>query len=456
LRAAAEQARQQLAADLAELRGAHRETQKAEQKAQAGLIAAEQARQQLAEELAEQRQLHRQSEKSAGKAEAGRISAEQVRDHLAAELTQLRREHAELTSSHVQAEKTAQRAQAAQMALEQARTMLTTELNELRRAHDHSEKALLRIETKYSMLEQTCERLERELHSSQAAYRSVERAKARAEAALADSEERRDHLSQELAEIRSSYYMSGAQKKVDIRAVDGFSEAAAKVIEDRRSNMNYDRLYTLWQAIRDTPPECTVVEIGAYKGGSAWFIAEMMRQFDRQGKFYVCDTFTGHAHTDPRVDTAHHETAKFKDTSAADVQRYLADYPNIEIIEGDIRESSARIARGRFGFVHIDVDVYPATDFSLDFFAPRLASGGVIVVDDYGFVTCPGAKRAVDEFISEHSEFRMIHLLTGQAVISRVPRERFWKRLRRRHLRRDGQWGSAGGNRRQAIDENTV
>jgi hypothetical protein len=42
------------------------------------------------------------------------------------------------------------------------------------------------------------------------------------------------------------------------------------------------------------------------------------------------------------------------------------------------------------------------------------------VVDDYGFKTCPGARKAVDEFAARHPEFSLWHLMTGQAVLVRL------------------------------------
>jgi hypothetical protein len=42
------------------------------------------------------------------------------------------------------------------------------------------------------------------------------------------------------------------------------------------------------------------------------------------------------------------------------------------------------------------------------------------VLDDYGLVTCPSAKKAADDFIAESPDFRLLHLLTDQAIISRA------------------------------------
>lgn len=70
-----------------------------------------------------------------------------------------------------------------------------------------------------------------------------------------------------------------------------------------------------------------------------------------------------------------------------------------------------------FGVIHIDVDVYPVTKFCLQFFADRTSVGSVIIVDDYGFISCKGAKKATDEFVAENPNFKLLHLVTGQALV---------------------------------------
>lgn len=218
------------------------------------------------------------------------------------------------------------------------------------------------------------------------------------------------------------YYWSNAEKKIDLLAMRPFGPIATGVLKDGRTFLNADRLYTLWQAVAGMPrTAAAVAEVGTYKGGSAKFIAEAMRASHHELPFYVCDTFAGHTVVDPSLDGRHRVGKQFRTVSAR-VVKYLKPYDFLHVIEGDIRETSARFTdQQSFGMVHIDVDVYPITQFCLEFFAPRVAVGATIVVDDYGFTTCRGAKKAVDEFVAARpGQFWGMHLMTAQAVLTRI------------------------------------
>ena len=217
------------------------------------------------------------------------------------------------------------------------------------------------------------------------------------------------------------FYWYNAPKKLDIRDIDGFRQSAHQVLNDGRTYLNYDRLYTLWQGVMNIPlADVAIAEVGAFKGGSARLIAEALRARGLECRLYVCDTFEGHAVVDEAVDGKHAVGKQFRSTSAGDVQKYLSGFPNVCLVVGDFMQTSTSLSeRERFGFVHVDVDVYPATRHCLEYFGPRVVEGGFIVVDDYGFVTCAGAKKAVEEFVAGHSEFRWIYLLTGQALLVR-------------------------------------
>lgn len=218
------------------------------------------------------------------------------------------------------------------------------------------------------------------------------------------------------------YLWHKAGKRIDIRELPGFGDIAARAVAEHRTGMRQDRLYTLWQAVAGLPAAPhPVVEVGAYKGGSARFIAESMRWHARSRRFLVCDTFGGHVAVDPDLDGPHKVGEQFAANSVDEVRAYLSDLPEIELVTGDFVGTSARLEPlAPFAFAHLDVDVYPVMKHALEFFAPRVVAGGLMVVDDYGFTTCRGTRQAVDEFTAGHAEYRVFHLLTGQALLVRI------------------------------------
>lgn len=218
------------------------------------------------------------------------------------------------------------------------------------------------------------------------------------------------------------YLWHKAYKRVEIRDLPGFGELAARTVEEHRTGMRQDRLYTLWQALAALPDnDHPIAEIGAYKGGSARFMAEAMRWQQRTRRFFVGDTFSGHVVVDEALDGPHRVGEQFAANSAEEVAAYLSEFPEIQLVVGDFRETSAGLAaHAPFAFAHLDVDVYPVMKHALDFFSTRLDPGGVMVVDDYGFVTCRGTRAAVDEFVRDHPEYWFFHLLTGQALLIRL------------------------------------
>ena len=236
-----------------------------------------------------------------------------------------------------------------------------------------------------------------------------------------------DRTAQDTALLRQAkehdYYLTNAFKKIDVRRLMPFGEVAARVIRDDRTYLNVDRLYMLWQAVQAIPPSAhAVAEVGVYRGGSAWFVAEALRLHGRELRFYACDTFQGHVEVDETIDGLHEAGLQFVEVKVEKVAKYLRRFPFVQVVQGDIRETALTFESERaFGLVHLDVDVYPIMCFCLDFFAPRMAPAGTMVVDDYGTTTCEGVKKAVDEFAARNVNFRVLHLLTGQALVMHLP-----------------------------------
>lgn len=221
------------------------------------------------------------------------------------------------------------------------------------------------------------------------------------------------------------YYGTAAPKMIDIRSLPGFDALAHQVIEQKRTLLYYDRLYTIYQALfrrkgalGDT--STNMAEVGVYKGGGSYFIASVLQALKWESAVHHCfDTFEGHASRDVREQDPHQRVASFSDTSFESVSEYLSKFANVQIYKGRIQETSPQVENKTFCFVHLDMDLYEPTVFALQFFEQRLLPGGIIVVDDYGFLTCPGVKQAVDEFMEGNTHYFGLHLLTGQYILAK-------------------------------------
>jgi len=76
----------------------------------------------------------------------------------------------------------------------------------------------------------------------------------------------------------------------------------------------------------------------------------------------------------------------------------------LKIIPGFIEETIKRSdLPAQVCFAYVDFDFYEPIKIALEFLAPRLPKGGVVIIDDYGWFSS-GAQTAVDEFMSENSK----------------------------------------------------
>lgn len=158
--------------------------------------------------------------------------------------------------------------------------------------------------------------------------------------------------------------------------------------------VDYPRLQMLRDLLKETVDiEGAIAEVGVYKGGTAYLICEAA---PLTNKFFF-DTFEGMPTTDDKKDW--HKQGDFADTSLNQVSRLLDSHGHWWVTSGIFpAESGSLIKDKTFRLVHIDVDIYTSVRDCLEFFHPRMAKGGIIVLDDHLAPSCPGAKLAADEF----------------------------------------------------------
>ncbi len=192
------------------------------------------------------------------------------------------------------------------------------------------------------------------------------------------------------------------------------------------SLVSSDRCYVLYTAARQVAAVHGTAgewwECGVYKGGTAMLLASLIERVARDSgspiTLRLFDTFEGMPETDAGRDV--HRKGDFADTDQRSV-RARVPQAFVHLHPGLIPRTFHGLEGKRIALAHVDVDIYSSVTDCSAFLYPRMLGGGILIFDDYGFATCPGARQAVDEFFAGKPEVPFV-LPTGQALVFIAPR----------------------------------
>jgi O-methyltransferase len=176
--------------------------------------------------------------------------------------------------------------------------------------------------------------------------------------------------------------------------------------------MNTDRRWMLSQLMRltDKVPGDTA-ECGIYMGSSSYIICKNNKINTSYNRTHFgFDSFEGLSQPS-NIDGTFWKKGDLA-CGLDKVNENLAIFDNFTLLSGWIPSRFKDVQSRTFSFVHIDVDIYNPTLDSIKFFYPRMNEGGIILCDDYGTTSCPGATEAIDQFLTDKPE-KMISLCCG-------------------------------------------
>ncbi len=179
--------------------------------------------------------------------------------------------------------------------------------------------------------------------------------------------------------------------------------------EDRRSADRKFLLRELLKLVANLPGD--TAEAGVFEGASSWLICDFLGGTGKT--HYAIDSFEGLSSPTP-IDGSYWRAGDLA-SSERIVHSRLEPFGAV-LCKGWIPEAFTHLPETQFCFVHIDVDLYQPTLDSMEYFYPRMVTGGVVVCDDFGFTSCPGARQAVTEYMQRRPE-PVLHHPTGQGIV---------------------------------------
>lgn len=179
------------------------------------------------------------------------------------------------------------------------------------------------------------------------------------------------------------------------------------------------RLLSLIRSVRyaiDEGIPGAFVECGVWRGGSVMAMAQTaLAEGDIERQIWLYDTFTGM--TEPTEHDVESDTGATaadllattkvgdgrnvwcvasRDDVEANLRRTGVPFECFTIVQGDVAETLQVSVPSQIALLRLDTDWYASTRASLEILYPKLAPGGVCILDDYGH--WEGARRAVDEY----------------------------------------------------------
>ncbi len=181
------------------------------------------------------------------------------------------------------------------------------------------------------------------------------------------------------------------------------------------------KLYELWRVIEQIKDkEGHILEVGAWRGGSACLIAKKCKVEGLKNTVFIADTFFGLVKSGSKDGT--YSGGEHADTSVDTIKKLAKemDLDNTHILKGIFPDETGKeISKLKFKFCHIDVDIYQSGKDVFYWIWKRMVKGGIVIFDDYGGLLTDGITKFVnEEFINK--DRIVIHNLNGHAVIIKL------------------------------------
>lgn len=169
----------------------------------------------------------------------------------------------------------------------------------------------------------------------------------------------------------------------------------------------------VWAARNGLRRDGDFVECGCYRGTSARIICDAV-DFNKANKdYFLYDVFEY-----PEGGAPFSKMPGMGPTLFDEVKARFADIPRARVIKGLVPDSLIGTAPERISFLHIDMNNVAPEIAALDLLFERVVPGGMIVLDDYGYIPYVAQRDAERTWFAARG-YDVLELPTSQGLIIR-------------------------------------
>lgn len=160
--------------------------------------------------------------------------------------------------------------------------------------------------------------------------------------------------------------------------------------------LDFHRLVNLAFLLQSCRAEGALVEFGCAEGHTAAFLSSLCHR-----PVYLYDSFCGLPDRTPEdlPGDDRFNPGDFATSPEAVTQLFIREgLPEPYVVKGWFNTLCPEQIPQHIAFAHIDADRYASTMTALEWVYPRMAIGGVCVIDDYDHPNLPGVASAVNQY----------------------------------------------------------
>lgn len=181
-------------------------------------------------------------------------------------------------------------------------------------------------------------------------------------------------------------------------------------------NIQWRSYITCWAGEQVKELEGDYVECGVNKGFLSRILAEYINLRKTKKKLYLLDTYEGIDLTQlNKKEKTKINNELYKPIYEITKQAFK-DYPNAILIKGIIPKTLKQVKTKKICYLSIDLNNARPEIETINHFWNKIVCGGIIILDDYGWLHHEEQKKAFDKFAKEKN-IRILPLPTGQGII---------------------------------------
>jgi len=183
-------------------------------------------------------------------------------------------------------------------------------------------------------------------------------------------------------------------------------------------NAKFWRLHTYcWAGRSALAVPGDFVELGVYKGFYSGVLVDYLRFGECGRELFLVDSFAGldEDWSDPQERDHINPYYDWDGTFEAVKQRFAA-HANVHVIKGVVPEILESGMPEQIAFLHLDLNAAKAERAAIEKLGPRVADGGIVLMDDFGRIEHRTLCETLDSWWREQGH-TVLELPTGQGLV---------------------------------------